>query len=117
LNEEVCAAVTMKTGKPCRIEYTREEEFFAARSRHPQFITLKIGLTKELKIHAIDMDILQNSGGYGPHSLTVMSVTASKTLALYRSPNIRIRANSVYTNLPPAGAYRGYGAPLRIFCS
>ncbi len=115
LNEEVCAAVTMKTGKPCRIEYTREEEFFAARSRHPQFITLKIGLTKELKIHAIDMDILQNSGGYGPHSLTVMSVTASKTLALYRSPNIRIRANSVYTNLPPAGAYRGYGAPQGFF--
>ncbi|MFQ6677450.1 MAG: xanthine dehydrogenase family protein molybdopterin-binding subunit [Fidelibacterota bacterium] len=115
LNEEICAAVTMRTGMPCRLEYTREEEFYAARSRHPQYVTLKIGLTKELKIHAIDMNILQNSGGYGPHSLTVMSVTASKALALYRSPNIRIRANSVYTNLPPAGAYRGYGAPQGFF--
>lgn len=115
LNEEVCASVTMKTGKPCRLEYTREEEFYAARSRHPQYVTYKIGMTKNLIINAIDMEILQNSGGYGPHSLTVMSVTASKTLALYRSPNIRIRANSVYTNLPPAGAYRGYGAPQGFF--
>jgi putative selenate reductase molybdopterin-binding subunit len=115
LNEEVCAAVTMKTGKPCRLEYTREEEFYAARSRHPQYVTYKIGMTDDLIINAIDMNILQNSGGYGPHSLTVISVTASKTLALYRSPNIRIRANSVYTNLPPAGAYRGYGAPQGFF--
>jgi len=115
LNEEVCAAVTMKTGKPCRLEYTREEEFYAARSRHPQYVTYKIGLTKDCTINAIDMEILQNSGGYGPHSLTVMSVTASKTLALYRSPDVRIRANSVYTNLPPAGAYRGYGAPQGFF--
>ncbi|NIA18749.1 MAG: molybdopterin-dependent oxidoreductase, partial [Simkaniaceae bacterium] len=115
LTEDVCAAVTMVTGKPCRLEYTREEEFYAARSRHPQYVTYKIGLTEDLIINAVDMEILQNSGGYGPHSLTVMSVTASKTLALYRSPNIRIRANSVYTNLPPAGAYRGYGAPQGFF--
>ncbi len=115
LNEEICAAVTVKTGKPCRMEYTREEEFYAARSRHPQQVTLTIGLNDDLTMNAIDMDILQNSGGYGPHSLTVMSVTASKTLALYRSPNIRVRANSVYTNLPPAGAYRGYGAPQGFF--
>lgn len=115
LTEDVCAAVTMATGKPCRLEYTRAEEFYAARSRHPQYVTCKIGLTDDLIINAIDMEILQNSGGYGPHSLTVMSVTASKTLALYRSPNIRIRANSVYTNLPPAGAYRGYGAPQGFF--
>nr|MBC8344675.1 molybdopterin-dependent oxidoreductase [Candidatus Neomarinimicrobiota bacterium] len=115
LNEEVCAAITMETGKPCRLEYTREEEFYAARSRHPQYVTFKIGLSDDLIINAIDMDILQNSGGYGPHSLTVMSVTANKSLALYRAPHVRLRANSVYTNLPPAGAYRGYGAPQGFF--
>ena len=115
LNEEVCSAVTLKTGKPCRLEYTREEEFYAARSRHPQMVTYKIGLNKDLMMQSIDMEILQNCGGYGPHALTVMSVSASKTLALYRAPNVRIRANSVYTNLPPAGAYRGYGAPQGYF--
>ena len=115
LNEEVCSAVTINTGKPCRLEYTREEEFYAARSRHPQKVTYKIGLNKDLMMQSIDMEILQNCGGYGPHALTVMSVSASKTLALYRAPNVRIQANAVYTNLPPAGAYRGYGAPQGYF--
>ncbi len=115
IGEELCAAVTLRTGKPARLEYTREEEFTAARSRHPQKITFKIGLNKDHIIQAIDMNILQNSGAYGPHSLTVMSVSASKTLALYKSNHVRIVANSVYTNLPPAGAYRGYGAPQGFF--
>ena len=115
LNEEVCSAITLNTGKPCRLEYTREEEFYAARSRHPQKVTYKIGLNKDLMMQSIDMEILQNCGGYGPHALTVMSVSASKTLALYRAPNVRIQANAVYTNLPPAGAYRGYGAPQGYF--
>ncbi len=115
LNEEICAAVTWKTGRPARIEYTREEEFTAARSRHPQIISLRIGLDRDLTFQAIDMDILQNSGAYGPHALTVMSVTASKALALYKAPHIHVRARSVYTNLPPAGAFRGYGAPQGFF--
>ena len=115
LNEEICAAVTWRTGRPARIEFTREEEFTAARSRHPQIVTFRIGLNQDLTLQAIDMEILQNSGAYGPHALTVMSVTASKTLALYKAPHVRVRANSVYTNLPPAGAYRGYGAPQGFF--
>ncbi len=115
IGEELVAAVTLRTGKPARLEYTREEEFTAARSRHPQKVTFRIGLNKDHIIQAIDMKILQNSGAYGPHSLTVMSVAASKTLALYKSNHVRIVANSVYTNLPPAGAYRGYGAPQGFF--
>ncbi len=115
IGEELVAAVTLRTGRPARLEYTREEEFTVARSRHPQKVTFRIGLDKDLFINAIDMEILQNSGAYGPHALTVMSVSASKTLALYKSLNVRIKANSVYTNLPPAGAYRGYGAPQGFF--
>jgi len=111
LNEEVCAAVTLRTGRPARIEYTREEEFYAARARHPQRVKLKIGLDADKKIQVIDMDILENSGAYGAHALTVMSVTAQKTLSLYRCPNIKLEGNAVYTNLPIAGAYRGYGSP------
>ncbi len=111
LNEEICAAVTLKTGRPARIELTRREEFYATRSRHPQRIKLKIGLNKEHQIQAIDIDILENTGAYGTHALTVMSVTAQKTLSLYRCPNIKLEGNGVYTNLPIAGAYRGYGSP------
>jgi putative selenate reductase molybdopterin-binding subunit len=111
LNEEICSAVTLKTGRPARIEYTREEEFYAARARHPQRIRLKVGTDKAGILQAIDMDILENSGAYGSHALTVMSVTAQKTLSLYRCPNINLKGNAVYTNLPIAGAYRGYGSP------
>jgi len=115
LNEEICAVVTLKTGRSARIELTREEEFFAARSRHPQRIRLKMGVDKNYKIRFIDMDILENCGAYGPHALTVMSVTSQKSLSLYNIPNIRLRGNAVYTNLPIAGAYRGYGAPQGFF--
>ncbi len=111
LNEEICAAVTLKTGRPARIELTRKEEFYASRARHPQRIKLKIGLDKHYQIQAIDMDILENTGAYGAHALTVISVTAQKTLSLYRCPNIKLEGNAVYTNLPIAGAYRGYGSP------
>jgi len=115
LNEELCAAVTLKTGRPVRMEMTRREEFFAARSRHPEIVKLKIGLDADLHITAIDLKILENCGAYGPHALTVMSVTAQKTLSLYKAPNIRLHADAVYTNLPVAGAYRGYGAPQGFF--
>ncbi len=115
LNEEVCAAVTVKTGRPCRIEYTRKEELYCGRSRHPQILKIKIGLNQDYTLTAIDLNILENAGAYGPHSLTVMSVTANKALSLYRCPNVRVIGHAVYTNLPPAGAYRGYGAPQAFF--
>ena len=115
LNEEVCAAVTLKTGRPARIELSRHEEFFTSRSRHPQQIKLRIGLDKNQIITAIDLYILENCGAYGPHALTVMSVTAQKTLSMYKSPNIRLHGDAVYTNLSIAGAYRGYGAPQGFF--
>ncbi len=115
LNEEICAAVTLKTGRPARIELTRKEEFFASRSRHPQRIRIKMGLDEQYKIRFIDLNILENCGAYGPHALTVMSVTSQKTLSLYNIPNIRLHGDAVYTNLPIAGAYRGYGAPQGFF--
>ncbi len=115
LNEELCAAVTLRTGRPARLEFTRAEELFAARSRHPQIVKFKIGVNPNYTLNAMDMNILENCGAYGPHALTVMSVTAQKALTLYRSPHVRVRAKAVYTNLSVAGAYRGYGAPQGFF--
>lgn len=115
LNEDLCAAVTLRTGQPARLEFTRAEELYAARSRHPQIVKFKIGVNADHTIHAIDMDILENCGAYGPHALTVMSVSAQKALTLYRSPHVHVRGKAVYTNLSVAGAYRGYGAPQGFF--
>lgn len=115
LNEEICAAVTLATGSPARIELTREEEFFAARSRHPFEISFKIGVNADLTFNAIEMELFENCGAYGPHALTVMSVAAQKSLAFYRCDNVKVNGYGVYTNLPVAGAYRGYGAPQGFF--
>lgn len=113
--DDLCAYIALKTGRPVFMELKRDEEFFASRTRHPQQITMKTGLTKDGTIVANEMRVLANTGAYGTHGLTVQSNTGSKTLPFYRSPNLRYVADVAYTNLPIAGAMRGYGAPQGYF--
>ncbi len=118
LMEDVAAHLTIATGRPVIYEYTREEEFIAARSRHPMKIRMKTGVKKDGTITANEMYALSDTGANGAHALTVTGNTGHKSMALYvgdgeyrKSPNIRFYADIVYTNTPPAGAYRGYGVP------
>ena len=114
LIEDLCGMLTLRTGRPVRLEYTREEELTAARTRHPQILTVKSGV-KDGRFTAIEMKVLENTGAYGTHALTVMSVTGNRALSLYRCPNVRYEARAVYTNLAVAGAFRGYGCPQGFF--
>jgi putative selenate reductase molybdopterin-binding subunit len=116
--EDVAAHLTIATKRPVMFEYSREEEFTSARSRHPMRIHMKTGVLKDGTITANEMRILSNTGAYGCHALTVTGNTGQKSMALYvgdgkyrKSPNIRFYADVVYTNTPPAGAFRGYGVP------
>jgi len=118
LIEDVAAHLTIATGRPVRYEYTREDEFVAARSRHPMRIHMKTGVKADGTITANDMYSLSDTGAYGCHALTVTGNTGHKAMALYvgdedyrKSPNIRFYADIVYTNTPPSGAFRGYGVP------
>lgn len=118
LIEDVAAHLTIATGRPVIIEYTREEEFIASRSRHPMIIKMRTGVKHDGTITASEMIALSDTGAYGCHALTVTGNTGHKSMALYvgdgkyrQSPNIRFYADIVYTNHPPAGAYRGYGVP------
>jgi putative selenate reductase molybdopterin-binding subunit len=113
--EDLCAHLTLATGRPVRLEYTREEEFSSATSRHPQIIHLKTGVRRDGSITAMTLKLLATTGAYGSHSLTVQGNTGSKALALYRCPNLRFEMDVVYTNRPTAGAMRGYGAPQGLF--
>jgi putative selenate reductase molybdopterin-binding subunit len=113
--EDLCAHITLRTGKPVVMELDRSEDLYCSRTRHPQYVTMKTGLTKEGVIVANEMRLVANTGAYGTHALTVQSNTGSKTLPLYRSPNLRYLAEVAYTNLPVAGAFRGYGAPQGYF--
>src|SRR5205085_1176485 len=78
-------------------------------------LRMKMGVKRDGTIVANEMLVLANTGAYGTHALTVQSNTGSKTLPLYLSPNIRFVAEVVYTNLPPPGAFRGYGVPQGFF--
>jgi len=108
--EGISAALTLRTGKPVKLLYSRAEEFISSRTRHPQRIRLRSGVRKNGDITALDLRVLMNTGAYGSHALTVLCNTGSKTLPLVHCPNIAFSGDSVYTNLPVAGAYRGYGA-------
>lgn len=118
LMEDVAAHLTIATRRPVRYEYTREEEFTASRSRHPMRVHMKTGVKLDGTITANEMYALSDTGAYGCHALTVTGNTGHKSMALYVgdgtyriAPNIRFYADVVYTNTPPAGAYRGYGVP------
>lgn len=118
LSEDIPAHLTIATGRPVIHEYTREEEFIGARSRHPMRIHMKTGVKKDGTITANDMYALSDTGANGAHALTVTGNTGHKAMALYvgdgefrKAPNIRFNADIVYTNQPPSGAYRGYGVP------
>ena len=116
--EDVAAHLTIATGRPVIYEYTREEEFIAARSRHPMRVRMKTGVKKDGTITANAMYALSDTGAYGCHALTVAGNTGSKSMALYvgdgtyrLKPNIQFITDVVYTNTPPSGAFRGYGVP------
>ena len=118
LMEDVAAHLTIATKRPVIYEYTREEEFIASRSRHPMRVRMKTGVKKDGTITANSMYALSDTGAYGCHALTVTGNTGHKSMALYvgdgeyrKAPNIRFYADVVYTNTPPAGAFRGYGVP------
>jgi putative selenate reductase molybdopterin-binding subunit len=98
-----------------KIEYTREEEFYMARTRHPQILRMKMGAKRDGTIMASHLTVLATTGAYGSHAGTVQGNTGSKVLPLYRAPNMLFDCHVVYTNTPVAGAFRGYGCPQGFF--
>ncbi len=113
--EDICGALALASRRPVKIEYTREEEFYMARSRHPQILTIKMGFKRDGTLMANKMTVLATTGAYGSHANTVQGNTGSKVLPIYRTPNMRFECNVVYTNTPIAGAFRGYGCPQGYF--
>lgn len=107
--EDLCAHLALKTGHPVRMIYSREQEFTSSRSRHANIIRYKVGV-KDKKVTAAYLYLIGDTGAYGCHGLTVNMVGGFKGLSLYNPPNARFICDVVYTNTPPAGAFRGYGS-------
>ncbi|MFN2138100.1 MAG: molybdopterin-dependent oxidoreductase [Candidatus Promineifilaceae bacterium] len=115
LIEDIVGHLTIATGRPVRLELNRSEEFRSSRTRHPQTITWKTGVMSDGTLHAQKMSVLGNTGAYGTHGLTVLTVTGLRGLSSYNCPNRMFDCHVVYTNLPVPGAYRGYGGPQALF--
>lgn len=114
LIEDLCALLTMHTGRPVRMQYTRAQEFTSSRSRHPEIMRLKVGV-KDGKICAAELRMVADTGAYGTHGLTVNMVGGFRGLTLYNPPNSRFLCDVVYTNKPPSGAFRGYGSTQCLY--
>lgn len=110
------AIVTLKTGKPAKIIYDRNETFSCTNSRHAMRLTVRVGADHEGYIRAVDIQGLSDTGAYGEHASTVFMVVGQKTLPLYnKTKAVRFMGHAVYTNKMPAGAFRGYGATQGTF--
>ena len=111
------AFVTLKTGRPSRISYTREEAQIAGSPRHEMEIRIRMGANRDGRIRVLDLYTLSNTGAYGEHGPTTVGLSGHKSLPLYTGSleAHRFRYDVVYTNHQAAGAYRGYGATQGIF--
>ena len=111
------AFVTMKTGRPAKLIYTREESQIAGSPRHEMEVHVRLGADKDGHIRCIDLYTLSNTGAYGEHGPTTVGLSGHKAIPLYTGglEAYRFSYDVVYTNLQAAGAYRGYGATQGIF--
>ena len=110
------ALVTVRTGRPALLVFTREESMTASSPRHPMTIRVRLGATRAGDIRAMDMYTLSNTGAYGEHGPTTVGLSGHKSLPLYSRANaFRFAYDVVYTNTMSSGAYRGYGATQGLF--
>jgi len=110
--EPLVAAMTLAVGgRPVKLEHSREESMVASRTRHSFKFKIKTGVTKEGKLVATHIRAISNTGAYASHGHSIASSAGTKFRPLYNFKAIKYDPVTVYTNLPVAGAMRGYGAP------
>lgn len=113
--EPVAAMLAKVTGKPVKVMVTREEDFNGWNSRTEQRQTIRMGVTEDGVITAIEQNVLSDAGAYFSHSGTISAVNMQSTLGVMRSPVVRGKATMVYTNNPTSSGMRGYGNPEGSF--
>ena len=107
--------LALKSGRPVKIIYDRTEDMIATTKRHPSIVRHRTGLTRDGTLVAMDVDIIIDGGAYATLSAVVISRGGIHASGPYRCENIRIRGRAMFTNTPPNGAFRGFGAPQTLF--
>src|SRR5438874_10459900 len=109
------ALLARKSGKPVKMIYDRAEDMVATTKRHPSQTKNKTAVTKAGKLLAMEIEFVIDGGAYCTLSPVVLSRGTIHAAGPYFCPNVRIKSRAVATNVPPHGAFRGFGAPQSIF--
>ena len=109
------ALLAWKAGKPVKLIYDRAEDMVATTKRHPSRTRHKTAVDGDGKLLAMEIDFVIDGGAYCTLSPVVLSRGTIHAGGPYSCPNVRIHSQAVATNVPPHGAFRGFGAPQSIF--
>jgi CO/xanthine dehydrogenase Mo-binding subunit/aerobic-type carbon monoxide dehydrogenase small subunit (CoxS/CutS family) len=110
ISEDLCLLATLKTGRPVKWEFTREEQFIGATTRHQMTTKVKLGAKRDGTLTAIEVNVVSNTGAYGGHASETLGAALGAPLSAYRCANKKAIGYAVYTNMVPGGGFRGYGA-------
>lgn len=111
------ALAAMKSGRPVRLVYTREESIVSTAKRHPARIAYKMGFRRDGQITAVQFKMISDGGAYGMSTEGVMRKAAILSCGPYNIPNVKIDTIGVYTNNTPSGAFRTFGAMQAQFAT
>ena len=109
------ALLAIKSGRPVKIIYDRVEDMVATTKRHPSVVYHRTGVMRDGRVVAMDIDVLLDGGAYVTLSPVVLSRGCIHAAGPYRCEHTRIAGRAVFTNTPPNGAFRGFGAPQTEF--
>lgn len=115
VTEPVTALLSIKTGRPVKLVYTRREDIPSSRNRHSMKLHVRTGIRKDGTIAAQEMYVTVNAGAYAGGTMSIVWAMCSKYFKNHKTPNLRFHAVPVYTNTPVAGAMRGFGSPQLFF--
>ena len=109
------ALLAMKSRRPVKMVYDREEDMAATTKRHPSRTRHKTAVSADGRLLAMDVEFMIDGGAYATLSSTVLSRGTIHAAGPYKCDHVRIRSTAVATNVPPHGAFRGFGAPQSLF--
>jgi CO/xanthine dehydrogenase Mo-binding subunit len=116
INMQIHACLlALRTGRPVKMAYGREESFHGHVHRHPSRTWIRYGATREGRLVSSEVRLLLDGGAYASSSPAVLANASTFAAGPYEVPNARIEGTVVYTNNPPCGAMRGFGAPQVCF--
>ena len=109
--ETLAALLSRMSGKPVKVMYGREEDFSCSDTRHACYVNVRLGADETGTFTCLSVKAILNKGAYASFGLDVAAVLVAMGLSVYRVPNVYGESFTVYTNLQPGGAMRGFGSP------